>query len=69
MIDRNKGHTKELDGIIQIPGAEAGLFRDSLLKILDLVKLEECSSDIHRKVQREDIKHIYRLLEYFSKST
>ncbi|SHO65371.1 hypothetical protein [Algoriphagus zhangzhouensis] len=62
-MQRNKGHTQELGDLIQIPIQEAGLFKESILGILDLIKVEDCN-----RVQQEYIKNIYRLLEYFSKS-
>ena len=68
---RNKGDTQDLEKSILIPRNEASLFRESILRILALVKLEDCKSDDpiklgERKVQQADIKHIYQLLEYFS---
>ena len=71
MIHRNKGDTQDLEKSILIPRNEASQFRESILRILALVKLEDCKSDKQishgdRKVQQADIKHIYQLLEYFS---
>lgn len=63
MVQKNKGHTQELGDLIRIPIQEAGLFKESILGILDLIKVEDCN-----RVQQEYIKNIYRLLEYFSKS-
>ncbi|MBN7817504.1 hypothetical protein [Algoriphagus pacificus] len=71
MIHRNKGDTQDLEKSVLIPRNEASQFRESILRILALVKLEDCKSDkqishVERKVQQADIKHIYQLLEYFS---
>ena len=68
---RNKGDTQDLEKSVLIPRNEASQFRESILRILALVKLEDCKSDKQislgdRKVQQADIKHIYQLLEYFS---
>lgn len=54
----NRGATQEFAKSVLIPRDQAFRFRDSLLRILQLVELEE--SD---RVQQEDIKNVYQLLE------
>ncbi|WP_425639455.1 hypothetical protein ACPUEN_07395 [Algoriphagus yeomjeoni] len=66
MLERNKGDTQDLEKSVLIPKNEASHFKESILRILERVKLENCDSDTHRKVQLDDIKNIYKLLEYFS---
>jgi len=62
MLERNKGDTQDLDDTILIPKEQASQFSNSLLRILESIDLEKCN-----RVQREDVKNIYRLLTYFFK--
>lgn len=61
MIHRNKGDTQDLENSILIPKNEASQFRESILRVLENIELDDCM-----KVQQIDIKHFYQLLEYFS---
>jgi len=61
MIHRNKGDTQDVERSVLIPFEEVKPFKEALLRVLKTVKLEKCKS-----VQREDVKQIYKLLEYFS---
>ncbi|MDG1277538.1 MAG: hypothetical protein P8O16_09680 [Algoriphagus sp.] len=63
MIYRNKGDTQDLDKSVLIPKNEASQFKDSLLRTLELVELENSN-----QVQQEDIKNIYKLLAYFTEN-
>jgi len=60
-VQRNKGDTQDLEKSVLIPKNEASHFKESILRILENLKLENCN-----KVQQDDIKNIYKLLEYFS---
>tara|TARA_R110002020_G_scaffold409411_4_gene619172 strand:- start:111 stop:308 length:198 start_codon:yes stop_codon:yes gene_type:complete len=60
-IEGNKADTQDLEKSVLIPKNETSQFQESLIRIMDYVKLEDCN-----KVQQADIKNIYRLLEYFS---
>ena len=59
--ERNKGHTQDFQETILIPGSLVCRLNESLQRLLSIVDLEK--SD---KVQRDDVKNIYKLLEYFS---
>jgi hypothetical protein len=61
MVYRNKGDTQDLENTVLIPKNEASQFRESILRILEKIELENSN-----KVQLADIKNIYQLLEYFS---
>lgn len=62
--DRNKGDT-EINGLsLHLNQEEASRFRESLIRLLDRIEVQE--SD---QVQLEDIKVIFKLLEYFSKES
>lgn len=61
MIQRNKGDTQDFEKSVLIPFEEVKPLKESLLRVLTTVKLEKSKS-----VQREDVKNIYKLLEYFS---
>ncbi|PZX49956.1 hypothetical protein LV84_04146 [Algoriphagus ratkowskyi] len=61
MVPINKGDTQDLEKSVLIPKNEASHFKESIVRILGNLKLENCS-----KVQQTDIKNIYKLLEYFS---
>ncbi len=61
MLHRNKGDTQDLEKSVLIPKNEASHFKESILRILEKLELENCN-----KVQLVDIKNIYQLLEYFS---
>lgn len=61
MVQRNKGDTQDFEKSVLIPFEEVKPLKESLLRVLTTVKLEKSKS-----VQREDVKNIYKLLEYFS---
>ncbi|WP_339880596.1 hypothetical protein [uncultured Algoriphagus sp.] len=61
MLERNKGDTQDLEKSVLIPKDEASHFKESILRVLEKLELENCN-----KVQQTDIKNIYKLLEYFS---
>ena len=61
MIQRNKGDTQDLEKSVLIPKDEASHFKESILRVLEKLELDNCN-----KVQQADIKNIYKLLEYFS---
>lgn len=61
MIERNKGDTKELGLQLRLNANEVGKFRTALIRILERVEVQ--SSD---QAQQEDIKEIFKLLDYFS---
>lgn len=61
MLQRNKGDTQDLENSVLIPKDEASHFKESILRVLEKLELENCN-----KVQQADIKNIYKLLEYFS---
>ena len=63
MLERNKGDTQDLEKSVLIPKNETCQFQESLIRIMDYVKLEDCN-----KVQQADIKNIFKLLEYFSET-
>ena len=61
---RNKGDT-QLNGLfLRIDQEEVSKFRDSLIRILDRIEVLESN-----QVQQEDIKEVFKLLEYFSKES
>ncbi|PZX59355.1 hypothetical protein LV84_01386 [Algoriphagus ratkowskyi] len=62
ITERNKGDTQDLEDSILIPKEQVDQFSNSLVRILDMIDLENCD-----RVQREDIKNVYRLLTYFYK--
>lgn len=64
MIERNKGDTQVKGLSLQLDQEEATKFRESLIRLLDQIELLE--SD---QVQRDNIKTIYKLLDYFSKDS
>ncbi|REG77510.1 hypothetical protein [Algoriphagus antarcticus] len=61
--ERNKGDTQDLKDLVLIPKEQVDQFSNSLLRILESIDLEKCD-----RVQREDVKNIYRLLTYFFKA-
>ena len=61
MIERNKGDTEELGLRINLDVNQASRFKNALIRILDKVEIQ--TGD---QVQQEDIKEIFRLLDYFS---
>lgn len=62
MIERNKGHTIESTESVRIPCKDVIPLRDSLLKLLELVELNNS-----KKVQLKDVKNIYKLLDFLTK--
>ena len=62
--DRNKGDTETNGFSLHLNQEEASRFRESLIRLLDRIEVQE--SD---QVQLEDIKEIFKLLEYFSKES
>lgn len=58
MINRNKGDTQDLEKSVLIPADEVNQFRESIIRVLELVKLEKCN-----RVQLGHIKKMYKLLE------
>ncbi|RIW13103.1 hypothetical protein D0X99_16970 [Algoriphagus lacus] len=63
MIERNKGDTEELGPRINLDANQASRFKNALIRILEKVEIQ--SGD---QVQQEDIKEIFRLLDYFSET-
>ncbi len=61
MIQRNKGHTQKFEMSFRFESSQVSKFKDAIIRILDRVKVQE--SD---QVQLNDVKEIYKLLEYFS---
>lgn len=64
MLERNKGDTKEKVIPIQIKEEEVKRFREALIRILNQIEIQ--TGD---QVQLEDIKEVFKLLEYFSKES
>lgn len=64
MIERNKGDTQVNGLSLQLDQEEATKFRESLIRLLDQIEILESN-----RVQRDDIKKIYKLLDYFSKDS
>jgi hypothetical protein len=63
-MERNKGDTQKKAFSVLISEDEALRIRRSLIRLLDGIEVQE--SD---QVQLEDIKVIFKLLEYFSKES
>ncbi|MDP3198926.1 MAG: hypothetical protein Q8M62_03800 [Algoriphagus sp.] len=64
MLEKNKGDTQVKGLSLQLDQEEANKYRESMIRLLDRIEILE--SD---QVQRDDIKTIYRLLDYFSKDS
>lgn len=62
MIERNKGDTKESGFQLVLKFQEVEKFRNSLFRILE--KIEVQTSD---QTGQDDIKSIYKLLDYLAK--
>ena len=62
MIQRNKGDTPKIEDSIRITKSQAILWKDSILRLLEGVEVGEGD-----RVQLEDIKNIYALLECITK--
>ncbi|OOG69920.1 hypothetical protein B0E43_19615 [Algoriphagus sp. A40] len=62
--DRNKGDTQFSGLSLQLDQEETSRFRESLIRLLDRIEVQ--ASD---QVQLNDIKEIFKLLEYFSKES
>jgi len=63
MIERNKGDTKELGLKMSLDANEVSKFRKALIRILERVEVQDSN-----QAQQEDIKEIFKLLDYFSES-
>lgn len=63
MIERNKGDTKELGLQMSLDANEVSKFRKALIRILERVEVQDSN-----QAQQEDIKEIFKLLDYFSES-
>lgn len=63
MIERNKGDTKEFGLQLCLQAQEVAMFRNALIRILERVEVKKSNQE-----QREDIKYIFKLLDYFSES-
>lgn len=64
MIERNKGDTQVKGLSLQLNQEEVTKFRESLIRLLDQIEILESN-----QVQLDDIKTIYKLLDYFSKDS
>jgi hypothetical protein len=64
MIERNKGDTEVKGLSLQLNQEEAAKFRESLIRLLDQIEILEID-----QAQRDDIKTIYKLLDYLSKDS
>lgn len=63
-MERNKGDTKRKAISISIHEDEALQFQKSLIRLLDRIEVQ-----VSDQVQRDDIKVVFKLLEYFSKES
>ena len=63
MIQRNKGDTKELGLQLSLDALEVAKFRNALIRLLERVEVQNSDQE-----QQEDIKDIFKLLDYFSES-
>jgi sulfur relay (sulfurtransferase) DsrF/TusC family protein len=63
MIQRNKGDTPRIGIQINLEVEQAARYKDALIRILSQIPVQE--SD---QVQLNDIKEVFKLLDYFSES-
>ena len=63
MIERNKGDTQRLHVQVSLQADQALKIREALIRTLDRIPVQD--SD---QVQLNDIREIFKLLEYFSET-
>ncbi|WP_297337988.1 hypothetical protein [Algoriphagus sp.] len=61
MIQRNKGDTQRLNVHFSLEANQASKIKEALIRTLDRILVQETDQE-----QLNDIREIYKLLEYFS---